>query len=105
MALRSRNAVTLFKIEVTPGVDASPVAASDAVEIENFRIAPAPNQIVTAEDNGSLDGAGAIAGGMTVALSFDCLLKGSGAPATAPQWGKILRACGWAELITSTAVP
>ncbi|KAA0572214.1 hypothetical protein FZ983_32100 [Azospirillum sp. B21] len=105
MALRSRNAALLAKIETTEGVDASPVAGTDAVLVENPQISFNPNTVQTNEVTGSLDGRGPITGGMTVQLTFDVLLKGSGVAGTAPEWGKLLKACGWAETITSTAVP
>lgn len=105
MALRTRNAALLAKIETTEGVDASPVAGTDAVLVENPQISFNPNTVQTNEVTGSLDGRGPITGGMTVQLTFDVLLKGSGAASTAPEWGKLLKACGWAETITSTAVP
>ncbi|NUB19798.1 hypothetical protein GBZ26_11305 [Azospirillum formosense] len=105
MALRTRNQALLAKIETTEGTDANPVAGTDAVFVENLQHSFNPNIIQTNEHTGSLDSRGPIAGGMTVQVTFDVLLKGSGAPGTAPEWGKLLRACGWAETITATAVP
>ncbi|MDR6770382.1 hypothetical protein [Azospirillum sp. BE72] len=105
MALRTRNAALLAKIETTEGVDASPVAGTDAVLVENPQISFNPNIVQTNEATGSLDGRGPITGGMTVQITCDVYLKGSGAPGTAPEWGKLLKASGWAETITSTAVP
>ncbi len=104
-ALRSMNAALLAKIETTEGVDASPVAGSDAVLVENPQITFNPNMVQTKEVTGSLDSRGPIAGGMTVQLTFDVLLKGSGAAGTAPEWGDLLKACGWAETVTSAAIP
>jgi len=68
MALRSRNAALLAKIETTEGVDASPVAGTDAVLVENPQISFNPNTVQTNEVTGSLDGRGPITGGMTVRL-------------------------------------
>lgn len=104
-ALRWRNAVVLAKIEASEGVDASPSASTDAVLVENFSISFNPNVIRTNEVTGSLDGRGAIIGGMTVGFSFDVFLRGSGAAGIAPEWGKLLKACGWAETLTASAVP
>lgn len=105
MALRNRNAVTLFKIESTPGTDAAPVAANDAIATENFRIRPALNTIRTAEDSGSLDDLGPIVAGMQVTVSFELRLKGAASAGAAPEWGKVMRACGWAETLTASAIP
>jgi hypothetical protein len=104
-SLRNRNAVLLAKIESSEGVDASPSASTDAVLVENIKITKKPNMIKTNEVTGSLDGFGDIVGGMPFGLSFDVYLKGSGAAGSAPEWGKLLKACGWAETITATAVP
>lgn len=105
MALRTKNAAVLAKIETTEGVDASPTAGTDAVLVENPQISFNPNIVETNEVTGSLDSRGPIAGGMTVQITFDVLIKGSGAAGVAPEWGKLLKGCAWAETITSTAVP
>ncbi|MCA6305660.1 MAG: hypothetical protein IM628_12715 [Phenylobacterium sp.] len=104
MALRSQNAALLAKIETTSGTDSVP-AATDAIRCQNMAISFAPALITANEYSGSLDASPPIVGGMPVTVSFDVFLKGSGAAATAPEWGRLLRACGWAETITSTAVP
>src|SRR5690606_2333639 len=105
MALRTRNAVVLAKIEPTPGTDASPSAESDAVLVENPRWTPTASLVQTNEVTGSLDQLGSIVGGMRVAVEFDVLMRGSGAAGTAPEWGRLLKACGWAESVTAAAVP
>ncbi|XKH37561.1 hypothetical protein ACIU1J_19615 [Azospirillum doebereinerae] len=105
MALRSKNAALLAKIETTEGTDAAPAAGSDAVLVENPQISFNPTIVQTNEVTGSLDSRGPIAGGMTVQITFDVLLKGSGTAGTAPEWGKLLKAAGWAEVVTAAAVP
>lgn len=105
MAIRTRNSAVLFKIESSEGVDAAPVAGTDAVLVENPTFSFNPNTVQTNEVTGSLDNRGPIAGGMTAQITFDVYLKGSGAAGTAPEWGKILTACGWQEVITASAVP
>jgi hypothetical protein len=104
MALRSQNSALLARIEATAGVDPVPTAP-DAVRCQNMSISFAPALITANEYSGSLDASPPIVGGMPVTVSFDVFLKGSGAAATAPEWGRLLRACGWAETLTSTAVP
>ncbi|MGB4101072.1 MAG: hypothetical protein WBK91_04110 [Alphaproteobacteria bacterium] len=106
MSMRAQNALVLFKLESTPGVDALPTAANDAVAINNPKPPSfSPNIITTNEATGSLDGLGPIVGGMTMSLQLEIMLKGSGSPGVAPEWGKILKACGWAETLTATPVP
>ncbi len=102
--LRARNAVILAKIESTEGTENAP-AVTDAILVENPQLNPAATLITTNEVTGTLDGAGPIVGGMKMDLSFDVYLKGSGTAGTAPEVGDLLKACGWAEVITGTAVP
>lgn len=104
MALRNRRSVLLAKIESPSGTDAAP-SGTDAVRCENPRFVATPDVVTTNEVNGSLDSDEPIIGGIKASVTFDVYMVGSGTPETAPEWGKLLRACGWAETITSTAVP
>lgn len=104
MTARARKKVLLAKIEGTAGVDASP-AAADAVLVENPLFTPDVNLINTNEVGGSLDVSSPIVGGIRGRVTFDVYLKGSGTAGTAPEWGKLLKACGFAETVTGTAVP
>lgn len=104
--LRVKNSVFLAKIETTAGVDSSPVASTDAVATAGtININFNPNMKDTDETGGSLDASAPVQAGMTVEVSFDVYLKGSGVAGTAPEWGKLLRACSFAETILATAVP
>ncbi|WP_165063937.1 hypothetical protein [Paludisphaera rhizosphaerae] len=105
MALRTRNAVLLAKIESTEGVDAAPAGSTDAVKVENLQLAPNTRLVTTNEHTGSLDGSAPLVGGTNVQVSFRTYLKGSGAAATPPEIGKLFKASGWAEQITAAAVP
>jgi hypothetical protein len=105
MALRARNGALTAKIESSEGTENAPSASTDAISIENPRIAFSPNLIQTDEQTGSLDPEGPIVGGMPCQISFDVLLKGSGAAGTAPEFGDLLKACGMSETVTGTAVP
>jgi hypothetical protein len=104
-ALRSRNAVLLYKEEVTEGVDPTPTAGTDAVLVEDVSLDFNPTIVQTNEVTGSLDSRGPITGGMTASLGFSVYMKGSGAAGTAPEFGEMLKACGWGETVTGTAVP
>jgi hypothetical protein len=107
MALRTRNAVLLAKIESPEGTDATPSAATDAilVQVTGSPFNLNPNVIETNEATGSLDGAGPIIGGMKATISYSLYMKGSGAAGTAPECGSLLKACGWAETVTAAAIP
>lgn len=102
--LRSRVGAVLAKIETTEGLDAAP-AAADAVLPENVRLSFDPNLVETNEVTSSLDSRAPIVGGLKVSLSFDVYAKGSGTPGTAPDFGKLFKACGWEEVLTATTVP
>lgn len=106
MALRTKNSLLLAKIETTTGVDAVPVAGTDAVLVEGTpKISFNPNVTQTNEAGGSLDPQAPIVGGILATVEFDVWVKGSGSAGTAPEYGRLLRACGWAETLLATAVP
>lgn len=104
MPIRTKFQLLLAKIESTPGTDATPAAATDSVACENIQVTGNPNVIQTNEYIGSIDSFAPIIGGMPFSVSFDVPLKGSGTAGTAPEWGKLLRACGMAETVTASAV-
>lgn len=103
--LRARNGAVLAKIESVEGVAETLSGSTDAVLVENPTISFNPQQTQTNEVTGSLDNRGPIPGGLQATASFDVYLKGSGTAGTAPEWGKLLRALGWAEVITASALP
>lgn len=106
-ALRTRKAVVLAKVQDAAGQAATPNASTDAVLTEvtgnpfNFNF----NTITPNTVTGSLDTDGPIIGGMTAEIVFDVFLKGSGTAGTAPEFGTLLKGCGWGETATATAVP
>jgi len=104
-ALMMRKAGLLAKTEVTEGTDPTPTAGTNGVLVSNVRVTPNPNVIRTNEVTPSLDPFDSIVGGMWIGLAFDVYLKGNGTPGTAPEWAVLLKACGWSETITATAVP
>jgi hypothetical protein len=101
---RVRNALVLAKTETTPGQDAAPTPAANAILVDDPRITHDLISVETNEVTGDLDvGATIPAGGR---LEFRCgvLFRGSGAAATPPPVAPLLRACSMAETITATAV-
>jgi hypothetical protein len=103
--LRWRNAAVLFKEESVEDTPETPSASTDAVKVENLAVNFNPQQIQTNEATGSLDSSGPIPVGLQTTISFDVLLKGSGAAGTPPECNEMLKACGWAETITASAIP
>lgn len=98
---RERNTAVLFKLEPVYGTDAVPTAGSDAVLLRKF----AAKQEIKYENNPEVRpyfGAGLDTVAEThVSGSFEVALAGSGAAGTAPMWGRILRAAGFAEAVTA----
>lgn len=100
----SRNIIdtaALFKNEAVYGTDIVPVAANDAVLLKNFEsetvMKMVPRELLRnwfGQDPG-LPAYSLIKG------KFSVELGGSGTAGTAPMWGRMLRAAGFAEAITA----
>lgn len=93
-----RKTVILAKLETTYGVDASPTGSADALLISNQSVNPLVAQNVDrAVITGNLGGSEQLVGTAYIECAFDVEIAGSGTPTTAPAWGKLLKACGFAE--------
>jgi hypothetical protein len=103
--VRMRFAAVAARIETTGGVDAiggTPVnadwlAADCEIDFD-------PVVVENPELTGSLDRSPAIVGGLKPRIRLRIPLRGSGAAATAPEWGRLLRCCTMAEGITAAAI-
>ncbi len=97
-----RNTAILAKIETTYGTDAAPAGATDALLISNFSSNPlAANYTDRALVRPFLGTSDKLIGYTYKELSFEVEISGSGAAGTAPAWGKLLRACAFAETVTA----
>lgn len=90
----------LAKVESAYGTDSTP-AAVNVVWAENVRY-----EIMGQRERGApaKPGVGQVAGqiyGQHAKLSFEIPLAASGVAGTAPKWGPIPKACGWAETIVA----
>lgn len=104
--LRFDNAVLLALAQAGAGTAQSSLSAStDAMKCENISIDFNPTIVQTGEYQASIDDSEELVGGMLCQVAFDVLMKGSGTAATPPEWADLMKGCGWAEVITSTAVP
>lgn len=104
MPLAMRKRVILAKIESTYGTDASPVAA-DAILCRNLNInAMEGSQVERDFIRPYFGTSGAIRVENYVKMDFETELAGSGAAATAPEWGTLLKACNFTETITAAAI-
>lgn len=98
----NKNAV-LSKIEVSEGTDAVPTGAADAVLCKIRGFQPQQNEMVEREVElgnwfGHLED---LPVGTTMRLAMDVEMVGSGVVDTPPQWGKLLRAAGFAQTINA----
>jgi len=101
----TKKSVVLAKIETTYNTDPTPVAATDALKVENLSHGPANQKMVEqANVKNTLGKEKSLFGATLWQVSFDVLVKGSGAAGTAPEYAPLLRACGFGEtLVASTS--
>lgn len=103
MARYPRNTLVLFKIETTSGTDAVPTPAADAVLIAEATINPLnANNIDRTLLRAYFGASEQLVGTANISASITVEAAGSGAAATAPQWGDMLIACAAAESLLST---
>ncbi|MDD5297663.1 MAG: hypothetical protein PHU46_12190 [Rhodocyclaceae bacterium] len=97
-----RNTAILAKIETTYGTDAAPAGATEAILASNFTATPlAANYVDRGLVRPFLGTSDRLIGYTYKDLAFDVEVAGSGTAGSAPAWGKLLRACAFAETITA----
>lgn len=101
---RTLHKLVLAKVESTPGVDAIPTVGSNAIAVESPSFNPNLGSAATNEATGSLSPRAPLPNGGDAGIEFDVPLHGSGAAATAPEYGPLLRACGMSETILAADV-
>lgn len=98
-----RNTAILFKLETTYGTDPTPTGAANAMLVSNLSVNPLnANNVDRDNQRPYLGGSEQLVGTANVEMGFDVELAGSGALGTAPAWGPLLRAAGFAETITAS---
>ena len=98
-----RNTVILAKVEPTPGTDAVPTGAADAVLVAEMSITPLDAQNVDRNLlRGYFGSSEQLVGPACVKVGLKVELAGAGAAATAPSWGDLILGCGFAEALLST---
>ncbi|KQW96977.1 hypothetical protein ASC94_09220 [Massilia sp. Root418] len=96
-----RKTAILASIETTYGQDAVPTGAANALVVSNLSINPLNAQNVSRDIiRAYLGGSEELVGTAYVEAGFDVELVGSGTAGTAPAWGPLMRAIGFAEVIT-----
>ncbi len=101
--LRWKRKIILIKTEgASPGVDAVPVVATDAMLVRNFKITPLELQTDTRElDLMTAGNQGKLVFGKLTRFDFDFEMAGAGAAGSAAPYGAILKACCWAETLSA----
>lgn len=102
MSRYQRNSAVLAKIETVYGTDAVPSGAANAMLVSNLALTPLNAQNVDrALIRGYMGGSDQLVGNAHKELAFDVEIAGSGTAGTAAAWGPLLRACGFAEVVTA----
>lgn len=98
-----RNVVILAKIETTKGTDAVPTGAANAMlPVGEVSMTPIDaERVQRAVIRGFFGAPDSLLGSSWMSLRFSIEAQGSGAAGTAPAWGALLRACGFAETVTA----
>ncbi len=97
-----RKTAILAKIEATYGTDAIPTGAANALVVSNLSINPLKADNVSRDIiRAYLGNSEQLVGTAYLEMGFDVELVGSGTAGTAPAWGALMRAIGFAETITA----
>ena len=102
MAL-TRKRLLLAKTEGTYGTSAAP-DGSDALLVSNLEVSPLElglqdRELITPY----LGNTEKVVGQRMVQVNFDVELAGSGTAGTAPRWGRLLMACGFAQAVVGAS--
>ncbi|MFS2004609.1 phage tail tube protein [Duganella sp. CT11-25] len=98
-----RNTAILVKLETTYGQDALPSGAANALLVSNLSINVLNAQNVARDVvRPYLGNSEQLVGTRYKEVGFDVELVGSGTPGIAPAWGPLMRAIGFAEVLTAT---
>jgi hypothetical protein len=102
---RIRLSAVAVKTEATAGMDAfgGTPALSDFIGAEASFSLP-QQSVADPTQTGSFDRNAPIPTGIRPQITLRIPLRGSGAAATAPEWGKLMKACRWEEVVQSAAV-
>lgn len=102
MALLSRKRTILAKTEVTYGVDPTPTGAANAILVRNLSITPLSAENVSRDLVRPYLGASEqLIASKYVGCEFEVEMAGSGTAGTAPAYGPLLLACGFAETVVA----
>ena len=106
MAKLARVRSILAKEEVTYGTDPTPTGADNAIQVSALEVSPAESEILSRDLIRSyLGNSPQLIANTRVIVTFTVEYAGSGTAGTAPQYGPLLKACGFSEtVVASTSV-
>lgn len=97
------DTAVLFKNEATYGVDAVPAPATDAMLLRKFTCKQEIKYVNSPEVRPYMGKPADVVAQVFVSGTFEVALSGSGVAGTVTMWGRLLRASGFAEVITAAA--
>ena len=98
-----RNTAILAKIESVYGTDPTPTEGANALLISNASITPLQANNVNRDLlRPYMGGSEQLTGAAYVEMAFDVEFAGAGAAGSAPAYGPLLRACGFAETLSAS---
>lgn len=106
MAKLARVRSILAKTESSYGSDSTPTGSADAIQVSAVEISPVESEVLSRDLIRSyLGNSPQLIANTRVSVTFTVEYSGSGAAGTAPKYGPLLKACGFAETIVgSTSV-
>lgn len=97
-----RNLAVLVKRETVYGTDSVPTGAANAMQMSNVQVEPMAGQQLSRDLLlPHMGHQGVFLTGTHGTLQGDVELAGPGAAGDAPAWGPLVRACGFAEVISA----
>jgi hypothetical protein len=97
MSRYMRNTTLLAKVETGYGVDIVPTGAANAMLVSDVTITHTYANVGRDLIRSFMGGSEELVGTKHVSIECTVELQGSGTAGTAPAWGPLLRACGFAE--------
>lgn len=102
MPLLERKKGLAAKVESTYATDPTIAEADDSIQTSGLQVTPLDGDFVNRGlDRAVLGAEGDILVASRTLIQFAVEAAGSGAAGTAPQWGRLLKGCGFAETITA----
>jgi hypothetical protein len=104
MPLRLYSTVLAAKVETAEGTPET-LTNAEAMLVQKLTFNPTQEQYERDVLRGTLSRIPSVSGKRQAKISFEVEMRGSGAVATAPDYGPLLKGCGYTETITPSTGP